>query len=831
MRILVFDTETSGLDPQWNVILQLSYQIVDSDSWATIKTVNHFFSWPENKMRVTQEAINVNGLTEEVLSCKQLSNRKTALEEFVVDKDSCDLLVAHNLEFDKKFIIASCREEGVKFANSGWSQSYDTMKRTTNYCQIPKDWGNGYKWPKLTELADCLGIDYSKISLHDSSGDVELTKLCFEQIIAEGLYTLPKETDITMSLHVESPDDLRYEIRKDGELIDELTLTGIYGVSKKALNAARQELIKKWSDENNEERSELIQIYRQSPKIKTAEDFRDEIERIMPNQYVRKVFDEQAPSKDMIQDELEQEAKREISSWMFWTLKRKRLEYVDSRLDQYYQKQLDLYNQRLAQHEEREDKAEKEYNTQSHERCEERKRLLNALIDGKDATLMKKESLRVPDRMSLSFPYHIDSTLNGTDIDISLSLPHTKDLPNFEGVRLASGNYKIKEISNKNMKGDYSSWVWSIAIYVAGHYFNISPQISKVCIEGHVKTEDSNDLSLYTISFDRETYSSLNLEDMEIDAVLSHFNATNLMTKDVLDKLFVAKEKEEKKETGNIISPTNDPRFSKEAVDIWGLTPPLVNFNDEYEIWEANFYTVYKTLGDNFKGSIFGYVEPRENEAYNVQYASGRYKLTAFTPQREPIQDLDAIADKYVQWVGPNKCPFVGYVYKKDNASLPEGVVWIIAPKSREQVLSCASTFYKRRKKKNEIPNIIDLPLFLEKSNTIGGITNSSSFIPLRKRMMEEKTRPTATTKRIEEYRATAPELSNEILVDAIRKKYYDLFIDNKEVAIEAIKETYRNELPLTMDNVMEQLGYLVEDRKLLKYYTELQHIYGKTVD
>ena len=831
MRILVFDTETSGLNPQWNVILQLSYQIVDPDSWATIKTVNHYFAWPENKARVTIEAINVNGLTEEVLSGKQLSNRKVALEEFVADKDSCDLLVAHNLEFDKKFIIASCREEGVKFASSGWSQSYDTMKRTTSYCQIHKDWGNGYKWPKLTELADCLGVDYSSISLHDSSGDVELTKRCFEQIIVEGLYSLPKETDITMSLHVESPDDLRYEIRKNGELIDELFLTGIYGVSKKALNAARQELIKKWSEENNDERSELIQIYRKSPKIKTAEDFRAEIEGIRPYQYTRKIFDEQAPSKDKIQEELEQEAEQEVSSWMFWTLKKKRSEYVNSRLDDYYQKQLDLYNQMLAQHEEREDKAEKEYNTQSLERCEERKRLLNALIDGKDATLMEKELTRVPDRMSLSFPYHVESALNGTDININLTLPQTKDLTNFEGVRLASGNYKIKEIPIKNMKGDYSSWVWSIAVYVAGYYFNISPQISKVSIEGHVKTEDSSELSLYTISFERGTYASLNFEDLEIDAALSHFTATNMMTKDVLDKLFVAKEKEAKKETTNTISPTNDPRFSKEAVDLWDLTPPLANFNDEYEIWEANFYTVYRTLGNDFKGSIFGYVEPSENEGYSVQYASGRYKLTAFTPQGEPIQDLDAIADHYVQWVGLNKCPFVGYVYKKDNASLPEGIVWIIAPKSREQVLSCASTFYKRRKKKSEIPNIIDLPLFLEKSNTIGGITNSSTFVPLRKRMMEGKTRQTATKKRIEEYRATAPELTDVILVDAIRNKYNGLFIDNEEVAIEAIKETYRNELPLTLDNVMEQLGYLVEDRKLLKYYTELQHIYGKTDD
>ena len=828
MRILIFDTETSGLNPQWNVILQLSYQIVDSDSWATQKTVNHYFAWPENKARVTQEAIVVNGLTEDILSSKLLSNRKTALEEFVKDKDSCDLFVAHNLEFDKNFIIASCREEGVKYANSGWSKSYDTMKRTTSFCQIPKDWGSGYKWPKLTELADCLYIDYSKIPLHDSTGDVELTKLCFERIVAKGLYTLPQNTGIlsTLILHVENPDNVRIET-KDGEPVDEIFFKDYYGESKKAFNTARQELIRRWSEENEEERKDLIQIYRKSPKIKTEEDYRSEIEEIKPNLYVRNTFDEQPPSKDKIREELELEAEREISSWMFWTLKKKRLEYVNSHLNQCYQEQLDSYNQRLVQHEAHEDKAEEEYNQQSQKRCEELKSWLASLIEGKNTSL-EKELLRVPERMSLSFPYHIEPELNGNAINISLLLPQPKDLPNLEGVRLASGNYKIKEIPDKNKKIDYSNWVWGISFYVAAYYFNISPQIEQVSIEGHVKTEDSNLLSLYNIVFEREKFRSLNLEDMEIDAALSLFDATNKITKDVLAQLFVAKEKEGKQENYNTISLNTDPRFTKEAIDLWSLTSPLKDFADKYEIWEANFYTVYETLGDNFKGSIFGYVEPKENKDYSVEYASGRYKLTAFDPQGEPIQKLDVIADKFVQWVGIHRCPFVGYVYKKDKYSLPEGVAWIIAPKSKEQVLSCASAFYKRRKKKNEIPNIIDLPTYLERINSIGEITDSATFVPLRKRMMEGKTRPSATKKRIEEYRATAPELTNEMLVDAICNRYKDFFTDYEEVAIEAIKETYRNELPLSMDNVMQQLGYLVEDRKLLQFYTQLQHIYSQ---
>ena len=540
MRILVFDTETSGLDPQWNVILQLSYQIVDSNSWATQKTVNHYFAWPENKARVTQEAIAVNGLTEEFLNSKQLSNRKVAFEEFVADKDSCNLLVAHNLEFDKNFIIASCREEGVKYANSGWSKSYDTMKRTTNYCRIPKDWGSGYKWPKLTELADCLYIDYSNIPLHDSAGDVELTKLCFKRIVAEGLYNLPYNAGIpaNLTLHVESPDYIRMETI-DGELVDERFYKDYYGESKRAYNAARQELIKRWAEENEEERNDIIQIYRKSPRLKTEEYFKAEIDSIKPSPYVRKVFNEPPPSKIIIRSELETLAEQEITSWMFWSLEKKRQEYVEERLEPYYQQQVEAYNQRRNQHEESENKAEEEYNLQSQKRCEKLKGWLVSLIEGQNTSL-EKELLRVPERMSVPFPYHIESTLNGSDIDIRLLLPQPKDLPNLEGVRLASGNYKIKEIPDKNMKIDYSNWVWGIAFYVAAYYFNISPKIGKVNIEGHVKTEDSNDISLYNIAFERDKFSSLNLEDMEIDAALSIFNATNKIPKDVLDKIFVS---------------------------------------------------------------------------------------------------------------------------------------------------------------------------------------------------------------------------------------------------------------------------------------------------
>ena len=60
---------------------------------------------------------------------------------------------------------------------------------------------------------------------------------------------------------------------------------------------------------------------------------------------------------------------------------------------------------------------------------------------------------------------------------------------------------------------------------------------------GHVKTDDSEDLSLYDISFDRDAFGSLKLEDMEINTALSQFNPTDKISKNALAKLFGSKEK------------------------------------------------------------------------------------------------------------------------------------------------------------------------------------------------------------------------------------------------------------------------------------------------
>lgn len=187
MRIMIFDTETSGLDPNGYDILQLSYQVIGDRTFRILREENYYFPWPENRLRVNWGAINVNGLTESFLATQRLYDRRQVLTDFAIELSRCNLCVAHNGEFDMNFINATAYRLGMN--EIFWPKMIDTMKSTTDLCRLPSCGSHsGYKWPKLIELAEFLGVDTSGMELHDSSADVEITKRCFLRLLSRGFY-------------------------------------------------------------------------------------------------------------------------------------------------------------------------------------------------------------------------------------------------------------------------------------------------------------------------------------------------------------------------------------------------------------------------------------------------------------------------------------------------------------------------------------------------------------------------------------------------------------------------------------------------------------------
>ena len=193
-KILIFDTETTGLNP--GNICQLSYIIVDC---GDIKSNNYFFKVDYVEPRAQQ----VHGLS--VKKLIELSNDKSFKDCFFSlknDFDTAGLLIGHNISFDLKFIISEYKRSGYNFT---YNDSLCTMKHFTNICKISKRNGYGYKWPKLEELTDFLNINNKdivkdtknifgceNIGYHDARFDTVATYLSYMKGLKQGLIELDK---------------------------------------------------------------------------------------------------------------------------------------------------------------------------------------------------------------------------------------------------------------------------------------------------------------------------------------------------------------------------------------------------------------------------------------------------------------------------------------------------------------------------------------------------------------------------------------------------------------------------------------------------------------
>jgi DNA polymerase III subunit epsilon len=109
---------------------------------------------------------------------------KEALQKFTTALSFCDVLIAHNIDFDHPVLGAEMIRAGITGKKL---LRICTMKSTVDFCQLnfnPKY--NTYKYPKLEELHMKLfneGIE----NAHDALGDVKTTVKCFFKLKTLGI--------------------------------------------------------------------------------------------------------------------------------------------------------------------------------------------------------------------------------------------------------------------------------------------------------------------------------------------------------------------------------------------------------------------------------------------------------------------------------------------------------------------------------------------------------------------------------------------------------------------------------------------------------------------
>lgn len=162
-QTVVFDVETTGLDPVHDEIIQFS--AINGDGKVLLNTyvkpVRHT-TW--------REAERVNGISPDMV--KDMPTINDLWETIQSIFLSANLLIAYNGSFDIEFLrSAKIFVPDVEY--------YDVM---FSFAEIYGEWNDyygEYKWQKLSKCAEYYGYEFKA---HDSLEDVKATLYCYNKI-------------------------------------------------------------------------------------------------------------------------------------------------------------------------------------------------------------------------------------------------------------------------------------------------------------------------------------------------------------------------------------------------------------------------------------------------------------------------------------------------------------------------------------------------------------------------------------------------------------------------------------------------------------------------
>ena len=196
-RILIFDTETSGLIPKHTVpldeqpyVLQLSYIVYDVETSRVIKIAD-FIIRPPDHVVIQLIITEITGITRELCDSQGVPI-DVALRAFNEDYERCDLIVAHNIEFDSEMIrievmrnsdleTTGCPLIKTLFPLDNSKPTYCTMIHGRGICNIQRTQPSGRTWikpPRLEELYERL-FSKKPQNLHNALVDTYVCLRCF----------------------------------------------------------------------------------------------------------------------------------------------------------------------------------------------------------------------------------------------------------------------------------------------------------------------------------------------------------------------------------------------------------------------------------------------------------------------------------------------------------------------------------------------------------------------------------------------------------------------------------------------------------------------------
>jgi len=190
-RVLFFDTETTGLPKDkyvgaeyeknnWPDLVSISWQFYYGDE---LKRKESFIVQPDGWV-ISEEVSKIHGITQEMANDKG-ETLGHVLGLFRLDLEYCDMLVAHNIDFDKNVLLNAYKWR-LNMNTSFWPHKKEFCTAQNSKADLklpsrqkvpnPKD---PYKMPRLDELYEATFGEPAPSNSHSSERDVEVLQKIF----------------------------------------------------------------------------------------------------------------------------------------------------------------------------------------------------------------------------------------------------------------------------------------------------------------------------------------------------------------------------------------------------------------------------------------------------------------------------------------------------------------------------------------------------------------------------------------------------------------------------------------------------------------------------
>lgn len=160
-NVLILDTETTGLDPNKGAkLIEIGALLYNVKEKVVIQTLAFFLPCDENPVQ------DINNIKVEWTNCN--TNTSSAFAFLRDMAKNCYAVIAHNAEFDKKFLRTR-----VELNDEFWSKKWICTKKD-------------FTWPvqlfrnRLQDVCAAMEVDY--VDAHRALTDCDFIAKCFSKV-------------------------------------------------------------------------------------------------------------------------------------------------------------------------------------------------------------------------------------------------------------------------------------------------------------------------------------------------------------------------------------------------------------------------------------------------------------------------------------------------------------------------------------------------------------------------------------------------------------------------------------------------------------------------